>query len=235
MKHPNTPETTRVVHLADYNGENGRPFFRAYRTLLPQDPKPTLPRLTVVCDIAGGEKWAALSRSQTAEISESGEPTETFALRIAEANTISANEFNRIRHAINTKCDCRLDEALKNIRHNLAAATPDPLIVLEWLQRLADSNETADAGIVDFSGFPTRQTLANRHPTSEYFVAWNNGHSTGEESFQNACGVACSGCEPDGTTEARVYDGAPNNDVGVPEPHEYVLRAEVFIPTDDND
>ena len=149
-----------------------------------------------------------------------GHPQENFPQR----------EFRRAEDIAENRYVTRTDLALPLLRQINALLQDDALPALKWLAEMSEHPDVYEAGIVDGEGYPTRQTLADRHPESEYFVAWDNGHSTGENSFRDACGVACAG-DCHGSDNARVYDAVPD-DGRILEPHEFVLRASTTIPRD---
>ena len=234
MKQPLTPEHPRAIQIGtDHNCPDGKTSIALFRVLTPEDENPAYPRLAVLHD-QGGFCWTLLSTNLTPEkiVGENGEPAENLILRHPQ-ETFRQREFRRATDLADNRYIKSSTHALPLFRQiNDLVGDAHVVNTLTSLYHTAEHPDVYEAGIVDEDGYPTRQALADRHPESEYFVGWDNGHSTAEGSFAHAMGTAGAGCEPHGTRNARVYDAVPD-DGRILQPYEFVLRAEVTIPNND--
>ena len=236
MKYPLTPSEPRVVYLGEYKADNDVTL-RAFRSMLPNEKVPEMPRLVILHDKVPGETWGCITRSRATIVGQSGEPAEKVALRGAKERftRVEVQAFYPILVGYNAKTSVCISDASKmnaeRIRKQLEAilskSPAEYLAVSQWLTDLATTKDTYQAGIVDWHGYPTQQTLRDRHPAGEYFIAYDNGHSITENSLQDVCAVACcSGIEPNASRKSRIYDS-----VGIGEqcePGNFNLIAEVI-------
>ena len=96
-------------------------------------------------------------------------------------------------------------------RKKIAEATSDAIneetrIEKEWKTKDTRSEVFRMRPLGWEANFPAECTLRERHPRTDFIVAFGGGESVAAESFQEACYIACDGGRSGSNVLARVYD-----------------------------